>query len=84
MKEIFVILSHTPTFERQQILRNLVFKLKQNNKKVLVVSHTPIPEDINKLVDYSFYDYDNILVDVWKYTEGFNIYKNEYFKLNFL
>ena len=81
MKEIFLILSHTPVFEQQQILRNLVFKLKQNNKKILIVSHTPIPEDINKLVDYSFYDSDNLLLDVWKYTEGFNFYQNEFFKI---
>jgi hypothetical protein len=81
MEEIFTILTYTPTFEQQQMLRNLVFKLKQNNKKVLVVSHTPIPEDINKLVDYSFYDYDNILVNVWEHTEGFNFYENEYFKI---
>jgi hypothetical protein len=81
MKEIFIILTHTPTFERQQILRNLVFKLKQNNKDVLIVSHTPIPEDIIKLVDYYFYDSDNTLLSVWEYTEGFNIYGNEYFKI---
>jgi hypothetical protein len=79
MEEIFVILSHTPTFEQQQLLRDLVFKLKQNNKKTLIVSHTPIPEDINKLTNYSFYDSDNTLLDVWKYTEGFNFYGNEYF-----
>lgn len=79
MEEIFVILSYTPTFEHQQMLRNLIYKLKQNNKKTLIVSHTPIPEDINKLTDYSFYDSDNTLLDVWKHTEGFNFHKNEYF-----
>jgi len=81
MKEIFFIEAYTPTFERQQMLRNLVFKLKQNNKDVLIVSHTPIPEDIIKLVDYYFYDSDNTLLSVWEYTEGFNIYGNEYFKI---
>ena len=81
MKEIFFIEAHTPTFEQQQMLRNLVFKLKQNNKDVLIVSHTSIPEDIIKLVDYYFYDSDNTLLSVWEYTEGFNIYGNEYFKI---
>lgn len=81
MEEIFLILAHTPLFEQQQMLRNLVFKLKQNNKKILIVSHTPIPEDINKLVNYSFYDSDNLLLDAWKYTEGFNFYQNEFFKI---
>ena len=81
MKEIFFIEAYTPTFEQQQMLRNLIFKLKQNNKHILIVSHTIIPEDIIKLVDYYFYDIDNTLLDVWKYTEGFNIYKNEYFKI---
>lgn len=82
MEEIFFIEAHTPTFERQQMLRNLVFKLKQNNKRILIVSHTSIPQDIIELVDYYFYDSDNTLLDVWKYTEGFNFYKNEYFKIS--
>jgi hypothetical protein len=81
MKEIFFIETHTPTFEQQQMLRNLVFKLKQNNKDVLIVSHTLIPDDIVKLADYYFYDSDNTLLSVWEYTEGFNFYENKYFKI---
>jgi ABC-type multidrug transport system ATPase subunit len=81
MEEIFVILSYTPTFEQQQLLRDLVFKLKKNNQKVLIISHTHIPEDIIKLADYYFYDSENPLLEVWKHTEGFNFYRNEYFKV---
>ena len=81
MEEIFLIASHTPNIEQQQLLRNLVFKLKKNNQKVLIISHTHVPEDIIKLADYYFYDSENPLLEVWKHTEGFNFYRSESFKI---
>lgn len=82
MEEIFLIASHTPNVEQQQLLRNLVFKLKNNNQKVLIISHTHVPDDIVKLADYYFYDSENPLLEVWKHTEGWNYFANEFFIIN--
>ena len=80
MEELFIILAYTPEIEQQNQLRNFVFKLKQNNKKVLIASHNHIPDDIIKLADYYLYDSDNLLIDVadtngrvWLYTDNFSI-----------
>jgi hypothetical protein len=82
MEEIFLIASHTPNIEQQQLLRNLIFKLKNNNQKVLIISHTHVPEDIIKLADYYFYDSENPLLEVWKHTEGWNYFTNDIFKID--
>lgn len=68
MKEIFIILAYTPKQEQQVQLRNLVYKLKSNGKKVMIMSHDHTPTDIVKSADYYFYDSDNLLVPAWKTT----------------
>jgi hypothetical protein len=75
MKELFLISAYLTTKVQEGQLRNLVSKLKQNNRDVLVVSHTSIPSDIVELCDYYLYDKDNPLIpcyetDVkWVYAE---------------
>jgi hypothetical protein len=68
MKEIFIILAYTPELEQQVQLRNLVHKLKSDNKKVMIMSHDHTPNDIVKCADYYFYDSDNLLIPAWKTT----------------
>jgi hypothetical protein len=68
MKEIFIILAYTPKQEQQIQLRNLVYKLKADGKKVMIMSHDHTPQDIVKEADYYFYDSDNLLVPAWKTT----------------
>jgi hypothetical protein len=60
-KEIYLIASYTPTLEKQDILRNLVNKLVQNNKKICLISHNHISQDIIERVNYYFYDEENKL-----------------------
>lgn len=73
MKEIYVILSHTPTFEKQQMLRSLVNKINKQDKEVMVISHTSIPKDIEDMCDYTIFDKQNELiydsdVQFWSYS----------------
>ena len=37
--------------------------IKQTGKKIILTSHLPIPEELQKLVDYSIYDKNNILTN---------------------
>ena len=43
--------------------------IKQTGKKIILTSHLPIPEELQKLVDYSIYDKNNILT---KNCDSFN------------
>ena len=62
MKEIFFITAHTPDFVREQALRNLVHSIKQQGKEVMVISHSPIPKDIENMCNYTIFDRENKLI----------------------
>lgn len=60
IKEIFIIDTYTNTESKEQILNKLIDQLNKTNKDILIVSHYPIPESINKKVKYFLYDSDNL------------------------
>jgi hypothetical protein len=57
--EIIVIAAYCPDLKRQDLLRNLVRYLHSNNKDILLISHSQIPEDIIKQCKFYFYDEEN-------------------------
>lgn len=59
MEEIILIPSYTPTKEKQSLLRNLVYGLKNKGYKVAVCTHSTTPKDIIDECDYFFYDKEN-------------------------
>lgn len=62
MKELILITSHTPNSEREKLLRNLVSGIKNTEYDIMVVSHTPIPNDIMNNVNYFIFDKENPLM----------------------
>ncbi len=62
ISEIILITAHTPDEHRMNLLRNLVTKLKDNNKKILISAHSKIDDDIIDMVDYFVYDSNNQLL----------------------
>lgn len=62
MKELILITSHTPDNIREDLLRNLVKSIKNDKYDIMVVSHTPIPNDIINNVDYFIFDKKNSLL----------------------
>ena len=50
MKDLILITAYCPDDNRESILRNLVLSLEKYKDKfeVMIVSHTPIPLDIQK------------------------------------
>ena len=59
MKNLVVILSHCNSGPKLEALRNLISKIKQKDLDVMVVTHIPLPKDIQDLVEYMVYDKSN-------------------------
>jgi hypothetical protein len=68
---LFVVSAYAPDLKRQQMVRDLVYSLKQNQKDILLLSHTSLPQDIIDSCNYYFYDERNeVILDErfkWKY-----------------
>ena len=65
MKDLILITAYCPDDYREDILRNLIQSLENEPFDVMVISHTPIPLDIQKKVDITFYDKNNEILTDW-------------------
>lgn len=67
MKDLILITSYCPDEHRETILRNLTSSLTRfkDTFDTLIVSHTPIPLDIQKKVNYCLYDSKNEILTDW-------------------
>jgi len=67
MKDLILITAYCPDEHRETILRNLVNSLTRfkDTFDTLIVSHTPIPLDIQKKVNFCFYDSKNEILTDW-------------------
>ena len=61
MNEIFVIGSWIDTEEKKQILIDAIKEIKLKGFPICLVSHYPISDEIQKLVDYYIYEKENVL-----------------------
>jgi hypothetical protein len=78
MKEIYLITAYTPTFKKQQVLRSLVDSISKQGKDIMVISHSPIPKDIEEMCKYTIFDSENKLIydtdtQYWSHTKIANI-----------
>lgn len=58
-KNIFIIGTYPKTESQKKLLIECINILRKTNFDIMVVSHLPIPEEIQKLVDHYLYDSDN-------------------------
>ena len=65
MKDLILITTYCPDDYRENILRNLVNSLYISDFDVMIVSHTPIPLDIQKKVNLVLYDEKNEILTDW-------------------
>ncbi len=63
--EVFILDCFPSNAERTQLLREQISKLQTVGIPIILVSHTIIPEDIYKSVDYVVYDKRNIKSTTW-------------------
>jgi hypothetical protein len=59
MKNLFIIDTYPSTEEQKKLLINCIDRLSNVGFDIMIVSHTSIPEDIQKMVNYVIYDTDN-------------------------
>lgn len=67
MKDLILITAYCPDDYKEGILRNLVNSLNKYKDffDVMIVSHTVVPSDIQKKVNYFFYDSKNEILTDW-------------------
>lgn len=65
MKDLILITTYCPDDYRENILRDLVSSLQSSPFDVMIVSHTPIPLDIQKKVNFVWYDEKNEILTDW-------------------
>jgi glycosyltransferase involved in cell wall biosynthesis len=74
-KEIFVISTYPVTDVVINSTLECIQKIKEKGYKIILTSHAPIPEQLQKEVDYCVYDSNNILTkhtfyaNYWCYTD---------------
>lgn len=59
MKSLFIIDTYPSTDIQKDLLRDCIERLKKTEFDIMVVSHLPIPKEIQEMVDYVIYDSDN-------------------------
>jgi len=79
---IVIIDCYTDHVEKVNILRKCIESLKPLNIHLMIVSHTPIPEDIIKSANYYIYDYDNTFSDVFAGSYWWMDYPSYYLHVN--
>lgn len=67
--EIYIVAAYTPDDKRENLLRNLVNKLHNAGKEILLITHSLTPNDIVKKCKYYIYDEENKILfdDRYKY-----------------
>ncbi len=77
VEEIIVIGTYPNLKERVRLTKECIERLKPLGRKIMLVSHYPVDEDIQRMCDYYIYDAHNPLTHQSYYTRFFN-YTNDY------
>jgi len=64
-RQVFIVDTYPNVPEKVQITKDTIEKIKKRGYPVALVSHYPISEELQKIVDYVFYDSNNILSKGW-------------------
>jgi hypothetical protein len=67
MKDLIIISNYSESYEKQEVLRNLVNQISKQKSHfdLMIVSHTIVPEDISNKCEYVLYDKKNELLYDW-------------------
>ena len=62
MKKIFIIDGYPKTKKQEQVLHDCIESIKPIGWDILLVSHYPVPSQIQEKVEYCIYDKNNLFV----------------------
>lgn len=57
--DLCVILAYCNNEKKIDLLKKCIIDLKNKNKDIFITSHYPLPFDIQKMVEYYYYDHNN-------------------------
>lgn len=75
--EIIIVGTYPNLKKREQLTKDCINSLKPLNRKIMLVSHYPVSEELQRMADYYIYDAENPLTHHSYYTRFFN-YMPEY------
>jgi len=81
-KEAIIISTYPVTDSITNTTKECIIKAKQTGRKIILVSHAPIPEELQSISDYCIFDKNNILTkhtffnSSWYSSENFDNYIN--------
>ena len=82
-KDIIIIGAYPNRSHKMDMLRECIERVKPLGYDIMVVSHYPIPEDIQREVDYVIYDKENLLIydscpEFFFNVEGISLRRNNF------
>lgn len=81
-EEAIIIGTYPNTSKRNQLTIDCIRSLKPLNRKIILVSHYPVSEEIQKMVDYYIFDKENQLTHHSYYTRFYNITNQYHAEIN--
>jgi glycosyltransferase involved in cell wall biosynthesis len=75
--ELIIISTYPDTSTRIQLTKDCIESFRKTKRKILLVSHYPVSDEIQRMVDYYVYDENNLMIDNSYYTHFYN-YRPEY------
>lgn len=70
--EIIVVGTYPNLKKRHELTKECINSLKPLNRKIMLISHYPVSEELQNMVDYYIYDAHNPLIHHSYYTRFFN------------
>lgn len=77
--EIIIITTYPDTSTRKKLTKECVISFKKTNRKIILVSHYPVDNEIQELVDYYIYDKNNVMIHhsyynyYYQYNDVYNV-----------
>ena len=75
--EVIIISTYPDTSKRKKLTLECIESFKKTKRKIILTSHYPVSEDIQRMVDYYIYDENNAMITNSYYDHFYN-YKKDY------
>jgi glycosyltransferase involved in cell wall biosynthesis len=75
--EVIIISTYPDTSTRKKLTEECILSFKKTNRKIILTSHYPVSEEIQRMVDYYIYDENNTMISNSYYDHFYN-YKHNY------
>lgn len=70
--EVIIISTYPDTIKRKNLTIECIESFKKLNRKIILVSHYPVPNEIQEMADYYVFDSNNLMIPHSFYTHFYN------------